>query len=197
MANCDSVIARDISANCENTLVAELENVAYIINRDDIDFDSCVYGTSQFVLTDIVLKAGKTAYFVHQIGDSFSGAGVEMEKKRFKNTYATTFNFVVFDNDPETKENIEGIANGRFVVIWENKYKNTLKAGTPGDSTFEIAGFKLGLKCETATSLKYDPDSMGGWVVSLKEIGGPATPITVYKTDVDTTRLMIEALVTA
>lgn len=192
MANCDSVISRDIQANCDNALIGELENVAYIMNRDDIDFDSCVYGTNQFTLTDIVLKAGKTAYLVHQLGDSFSGAGTEMEKKRFKNTWATTFQFIIFDNDPETKENVEGIANGRFVVIWENKYKNT--AGT---STFEIVGFKLGLKCEAFTSLKYDADTLGGWVGTLKELAGPSTPITVFKTDEAVTRAMIEALVTA
>ena len=192
MANCDSVISRDIQANCDNSLIGELENVAYIINRDDIDFDSCVYGTNQFTLTDIVLKAGKTAYLVHQLGDSFSGAGTEMEKKRFKNTWATTFPFIIFDNDPETKENVEGIANGRFVVIWENKYKNT--AGT---STFEVVGFKLGLRCETFVSLKYDPDTLGGWVGTLKELAGPSTPITVFKTDEAVTRAMIEALVTA
>lgn len=196
MANCDSVISRDIQAGCDNPLIGQLENLAYIINRDDIDFDNCVYGTTAFTLTDIVLKAGKTAYKVHQLGDSFTGAGTEMEKKRFKNTWATTFPFIIFDNDPETKENVEGIANGRFVVIWENKYKNSLKAGTPGDSTFETVGFKLGLKCETFTSLKYDPDSLGGWVAELKELGGPSTPLTIYKNDVATTRAMIEALVT-
>lgn len=192
MANCDSVISRDIQANCVSMLIGELENVAWIMNRDDIDFTASVYGTSEYTLSDIVLKAGKTAYVVHQLGDSFTGAGTEMEKKRFKNTWASTFNFIIFDNDPETKENVEGIANGRFVVIWENKYKNT--AGT---STFEIVGFKLGLKCESLVSLKYDPDSLGGWVGSLKELGGPATPITVFKTDEATTRSMIEALVTA
>ena len=126
MADCFSVISRDIQQDCVNNLVGELENKAYIINRDDIDFDSCNYGTTQFTLSDIVLKAGKTAYVVYQLGDSFTGAGVEMEKKRFKNTWASTFPFIIFDNDPETKENVEGIANGRFVVIWENKYKNTL-----------------------------------------------------------------------
>jgi len=197
MANCDSVISRDIQADCENNLIGELENVTYIINRDDIDFDSCAYGTTQFVLTDLVLKAGKTAYLVHQLGDSYNGAGTEMEKKRFRNTWATTFPFIIFDNDPETKENVEGIANGRFVVVWENKYKNSLKVGTPGDSTFEVVGFKLGLKCETFKSLKYDADSLGGWVAELKELGGPSTPLTVYKTDEATTRAMIEALVTA
>ena len=196
MANCDSVIQRDIQANCDNNLIAELENVAYIINRDDIDFDASSYGTTQYTLEDIVLKAGKTAYLVHQLGDSFSGAGTEMEKGRFKNTWKTTFPFIIFDNDPETKENVEGIANGRFVVIWENKYKNTLKAGTPGDSVFECVGFTLGLKCESFTSLKYDADTRGGWSSQLVETGGPNVPITVYKTDLATTRAMIEALVT-
>lgn len=197
MASCDSVIKRDIQANCTNALVGEAENVAYIMNRDDIDFDSCVAGTSFNTWTDIVLKAGKTAYVVHQLGDSFSGLGVEMEKKRYQNTYATTFPFAIFDNDPETKENVEGIANGRFVVIWENKYKNTAKAGTPGDSVFEMAGFKLGLQCESFKRLLYDEETKGAWVTELKELAGPSTPMTIYKTSLATTRSMIEALVVA
>ena len=197
MATCDSIIKRDIQANCENDLQGELENVAWIMNRDDIDFDNCSFGTTNFTLENIVLKPGKTAYIVHQLNDSFSGAGVEMEEKRFKNTWVTTFPFIIFNNDPETKENVEGIANGRFVVIWENKFKNTEKAGTPGDSVFEIVGYKLGLRCKSSKSMKYDADSQSGWVFELKELGGPSTPISVYKTDLATTRAMIESLVTA
>jgi len=196
MANCDSVISRDIQVKCDNALVPELEDVAYILNRADIDFDLSSYGTTAFTLNDIILKAGKTAYKVNQLGDSFLGAGTEMEKKRFKNTWVTTFPFIIFDNDPETKENVEGIANGRFVVIWENKYKNIDKALTPGDSTWECVGWKKGLRCETFTSLKYDADTQGGWFATLKELGGPSTPLSVYKTDAATTRAMIEALVT-
>ena len=196
MANCDKVITRDLQANCDNNLLPDLENLAIILNRDDIDFDSSAYGTRTNVLEDTALKATKTGYYVHQIGDSFSGVGSAMEIKRFRNTFANTFPFVIFDNDPEIKDVIDGIANGRFVVVFENKYKNSLKAGTPGDSTFEVMGWERGLKATKVESLKYDADTAGAWVIELKEEGAPRPPLTFYNTTEATTRAAFAALVT-
>ncbi len=55
----------------------------------------------------------------------------------YRNTFTNTVNLVVFNNDPDTCEQIiNGLANGSFVVILENKYKGTSEETNPGDAAF-------------------------------------------------------------
>jgi hypothetical protein len=197
MATCDAIISRDITPNCLNPLVRGLEDAAIIINRDDIDFDTCTFDTTnKNQLKTLVLKTGKRGYTAKQLGDSFSGTGTSMVKGTYKNRFDNTFNLLISDNDPSVKEDIINIANGTFVVVVENKHKNLSKATTPGDSTFEIFGFDAGLNAETIESLKYDEETQGGWLISLKETGSGRPPLAFFNTSITTTRTAFNALLT-
>lgn len=197
MANCDKLITMDLQANCDNSLVGGLENIAIVLNRDEVDFDSSSYGTRSNVIETIAMKTQKKGYKVHQIGDSFTGMAVEMAVKRFRSDFTNTFACVLFDNDPEIKDVIDGIANGRFVVVYENRYKNGIKAVTPGDSTFEVMGWERGLKATKIESIKYDEDTAGAWVIELKEEGAPRPPLSFYSASAAATRSAFDSLLTA
>lgn len=197
MANCDRLIAANIIPNCDNPLVRGLEDNAIIINRADVDFDSCTFDTTnKNQLKVLELKSGKKGYTVKQLNDSFSGTGSTMVKGTYKNRFDNLFNFLLSDNDPTIKEAILNIAGGSFLVVIENKHKNLAKATTPGDSTFEVIGFDAGLMAETIESLKYDEETQGGYLISLKETGSGRPPLAFFNTNITTTRAAFDALLT-
>lgn len=197
MATCDALIGRDITPNCTNPLVMGLEDAAIIINRDDVDFDSCTFdSTNKNQLKTLVLKTGKRGYTITQLGQSFSGTGSAMVKGTYKNRFDNTFNFLISDNDTRVKEDIINLANGSFLVVFENKHKNLSKATTPGDSIFEVMGFDAGLKAETIEELKYDEETQGGWLISLKETGSGRPALGWFNTNIATTRAAFDALLT-
>lgn len=197
MASCDKLIAADITHDCDNPLVRGLEDNAIIINRADVDFDSCTFDTTnKNQLKTLVLKTGKKGFTVKQLNDSFSGTGSTMVKGTYKNRFDNLFNFLISDNDPEVKESIINIAGGTFLVVIENKHKNLSKATTPGDSTFEVIGFDAGLMAETIESLKYDEETQGGYLISLKETGSGRPPLAFFNTNIATTRAAFNALLT-
>lgn len=67
--SCDYKLAADMMANCENPSTKGLRNYGYLINYDDIDFESCVRDESNpNVLTTLVLQTGKKAYRMYVPG---------------------------------------------------------------------------------------------------------------------------------
>ena len=197
MATCDALIGRDITPNCSNPLVRGLEDSAIIINRDDIDFDSCTFdSTNKNQLKTLVMKTGKKGYTLKQLNESFAGTGSVMVKGTYKNRFDSNFNFLISDNDTQVKEDIIDLANGSFLVVYENKHKNLSKASTPGDSVFEVMGFDSGLKAESIEELKYDEETQGGWLISLKETGSGRPALSWFNTNIATTRAAFVALLT-
>lgn len=198
MATCDALIGRDITPNCTNPLVKGLEDAAIIINRDDVDFDSCTFDAiNKNQLKTLVVKGGKKGYALKQLNESFTGTGSVMVKGSYKNRFENNFNFLISDNDTQVKEDIINLANGSFLVVYENKHKNLGKTTTPGDSVFEVMGFDSGLKAESIEELKYDEETQGGWLISLKETGAGRPALGFYNTNLSTTRAAFVALVTA
>ena len=100
MPNCDKLINEAINAGCSTpALITGLEDIAVIINRDDIDFSGIDLSSIPHApLASIPLKAGRTGFMVKQINDSFKGTKSELEKKRFRSNRKNTFAFVVFDD---------------------------------------------------------------------------------------------------
>lgn len=105
---------------------------------------------------------------------------------------------IILGNDPDVCANvIDGLATGEFVCILENKYKNTNKATTPGDSAFQIYGYYQGLKAATLENDKYSEDTEGGWNVVLTETKSPKSALFYFDTDLATTRTKLETLTAA
>jgi len=69
MPNCDKLINEAINAGCSTpALITGLEDIAVIINRDDIDFSGIDLSSIPHApLASIPLKAGRTGFMVKQI----------------------------------------------------------------------------------------------------------------------------------
>lgn len=190
MGFCDTLIAKAITISCD--LVAGVEANGWIVNRDDVDFASSTISDNK--VTSLVLKTGKKAYAVAQPPKApFTGTTTALEEGTYANTFTHNVGLVVLDNSPEVcKDIIDPLANGKFVVILENKFKDI--AGTTGQE-FQLYGWLQGLSATAIDNDKYSEDTEGGWAITLTETKSPKSAMFVFDTDYATTKAMIEALV--
>lgn len=197
MAVCDEVLKKDIIPSCDDPVVPGFEQEGVIMNRDDIDFATTAFSaTKKNVIETLALKTGKKAYKVVVPGNSpFTGSQVALAAGTYRNTFTNTIAIVVLDNGPDVcADIIDGLANGSYVVVLENKFKGLQKETTPGDCAFQVYGYYQGLKATAITNDKYSEDTEGGWAATLEEQKAPKSALFLYKTSYDTTKTAIETL---
>ena len=197
---CDNAIKRDIELNCDDPIVPGLEQEGVIMNRSDIDFSTVAFNTTRKnVIETLAMKSGKKAYKVVVSGSTpFTGTNTALATGTYRNTFTNTVNMVILANDPDVcADIIDGLANGEYVVILENKAKSLQKEENPGDSAFQIYGYYQGLKAAEISNDKYSEETEGGWSVSLQETKAPKSALFYFKTDYDTTKTAIETLTSA
>lgn len=77
---------------------------------------------------------------------------------------------VVLANDPDVcNDIIDGLANGDFVVVLENKAKGLNKTENPGDSAFQVYGYYQGLKAAEIGNDKYSEETEGDGISLCKK----------------------------
>lgn len=191
--NCDYKLAADLAASCAETSVAGLRNNGWIINTDDVDFDSCTRDESNpSILSALVLKTGKKAYRMYVPGKTpFTGTNKAFVAGTYRNKFTKTVGLVILNNGPQVVNDIiNPLANGSFIVILENKY-----AGKNGQNTFEVYGFEQGLTASAMADDKYSEETDGGWSATLEETNAPNAGIFLFNESVKTTRAAIDSLV--
>lgn len=187
MALCNYLIEKNIQADCASPIFAGVEAVGYIINRSDIKSFMKANG----IVSAIGLNSGAKAYLIQQMGQQpFNGTGSEFQQGEVMNTFNRKVQFIILDNSPEVAEDIVNpMANGEFVVIVENKYKDDTKS-----NAFEVYGLDKGARATAITEDKYQ--NMAGWVCELTETETPNSNTFFWDTDYDTTKAALEALLT-
>lgn len=193
MANlCNALIAQDIEANCANLGIKGLEPDGKIINRADIDFSSTVFDSNNdSIIKTLVLKTGKQAYDVAQLGNTpFTGLVANLNVGTYINTWTTDIPIAILDNSPSvTKNVIDALSNGEFVLILKNKAR-----GTNGDSKYQVFGYAQGCRASAGTRDAYSDDTEGGWLITLQEANHPKSAMFFFNTDEATTDTAYESL---
>jgi hypothetical protein len=198
MSTCGKITA-GITHNCLDKLVQGLDDVAVLINIEDIDKDTSTFNSSnKFVLEQIVLKTASPALKGYKIeGYNFSKEhDTALVKRRFIDGWDHNFLFRIFDNNPDIKKFVNEAVDSRFVVIIKNKYNNK-NATTAGNSVYEVLGWEHGLEIAEATRNPNDDETMGAWVLRAtcdeanKE---PYPPYTFFNTNLTTTDAAFAAL---
>jgi len=190
---CKFLIKKDIEINCEDPIVGGIEANGVIINYDDIDFGSVVFDTTRrnVIKTLPLLNRGFSIYVPGPT--PFNNTATTLEKGVNRNSFTHDVGFAIMDNDPDICEKVvDVLANGKFVIIYENKFKNLNKITTPGDSAFQIVGYYQGLKAETLENNKYSEETEGGWNVLMKETRSPRSGLFLFDTDYATTKTKVE-----
>ena len=191
---CDYKLAQNIGASCDNPQVQGLKNKGYLMNYDDIDFDSVKRNEdNSLIIEDLTLLSGKKAYSAYVPGKTpYTGTKAELATGTYSNKFNKTASIVVLDSGPDVaKYIINNLANGKFVFIMENKYQ-----GDDKKNTFEIYGFEQGLVASEITNEKYSEDTDGGWAVTLIEENAPSSGIFLFKESIKATRAALESLLT-
>lgn len=188
---CESLIAQDIKIPCEEQVTKGLESDGLIINRNDIDFAKTVIEGN--VIKTLVLKTGKKAYEIRQEGaNPFTGTKTELNVGTYRNSWKNTVAIVVLANTPDVCSNIiDGLANGKFVVILRN-----LSKGADGGAEYQVFGFAQALKAASGENDKYSDDTEGGWLVTLEEESVPKAAYFFYDTSSETTAAKYQSLLT-
>jgi len=197
MSVCDKLLAKDILPNCTDPIVAGFESAGVIINRSEIDFSASVLDTTKKnVINTLVMKSGKKGYSIAVPGAKpYTGTKTSMVAGAYRNSFDSEVSIVIMDNDPDVcADIIDGLANGTYVVVLENKYKALQKTDTPGDAAFQVYGYYQGLAASAVENDKYSEDTEGGWIVTLKESKSPKSAMFLFNTDYDTTKAQVNTL---
>lgn len=194
MDACDYKLAQNIGASCDNPQVQGLKNKGYLMNYDDIDFDSIQRDeTNSLIITALTMLKGTKAYSAYVPGKTpFTGTKSELATGTYSNKFNKTASIVILDSGPDVAKNIvNNLANGKFVFIMENKYQ-----GDDKKNTFEIYGLEQGLTASEITNEKYSEDTDGGWAVTLVEENAPSSGIFLFKDSIKATRTLLDSLLT-
>lgn len=197
MGVCDDILKKDISPSCDDPVVQGLEQEGVIMNRADVDFAATLFNsTRKNVIETLAMKTGKKAYKVIVPGKTpFTGTTTALATGTYRNSFTNTLALVILANDPDVcADIIDGLANGSYVVILENKYKGLQKEENPGDAAFQIFGYYQGLTATTIENNKYSEDTEGGWAVTLEEQKAPRSALFLYKTSYEATKTAINTL---
>lgn len=176
MAKCDKLIASSIAADCTNQIFTGVEENAWIFNKSEIEGFTYAEDTDQNEIpneiTAINMASGKKGYTISQLGKTpYTGTTVELVENNFGNTWTNTVSLLVPDNSvAASKDILDQIGNGKFVVVLKNSYD-----GSDHISQYQVFGVKKGLSCTAMTNDKYSADTMGGWQVTLTEEGAPCS----------------------
>lgn len=197
MAVCDNMIKKEIVTSCDDPIVPGLEQEGVIMNRSDVDFAATLFNsTRKNVIETLAMKTGKKAYKVIIPGKSpFTGTNIALTTGTYRNSFTNTIALVILANDPDVcADIIDGLANGSYVVVLENKYKGLQKETTPGDAAFQIFGYYQGLTATAIENDKYSEDTEGGWTVTLEEQKAPKSALFLFKTSYDATKTAVGTL---
>lgn len=172
MEDCSKTIAKCIKASCSNPVYSGVEATGWIFNKADVTpvyYQSDPQDDSTIDKHQVVsfkMGTGKKGYEVQQLGKTpFTGTQTEMVEGTNANTFTNTLALVVPDNSLEvSRDIIENLANGSYIVILENSYE-----GADNQSKYQVFGLSKGLKATAMTNDKYSEDTNGGWAVTLTE----------------------------
>lgn len=199
MGVCDEILKKDIVPSCDDPVVPGYEQEGVIMNRDEIDFSLTTFNATQKnVIETLAMKSSKKAYKVVVPGKTpYTGSKTSLATGTYRNTFTNLLQLVVLGHGPEVcSDIIDGLANGSYVVVLENKYKALQKEASPGNAAFQVYGYYQGLTATTLENDKYSEDTEGGWLVNLEETKCPKSALFYFKTDYETTKTALETLVT-
>ena len=182
---CLGVISGNISQDCESQRIPGYEDVAIIINRSDIDWNSVTYdaGNKRIVKT-LAPVEGKKPYVVYNPRvnpASFSGTNSTFNADN--NRYDKTVQFYYEGIGGAAALNVvEPLKAGSYVMLLQRKDHR-------GDGSFQLIGFESGLK---ATAQVQDEEN-GYWLITMTT-NEPSADVSFFDTDFETTKTAFNGL---
>lgn len=166
---CNSLLADSIKDNCENPMFSGIDARALIFNYDElVKSSSDLDENNPRIINKFTFVSGAAPYFViNARTNPFTGTSTSVEVGDLRNTFTRTVALYIPMDGAEASRNIlDPMANGRFVVVMRNNYVNDLQ-----DNEFQVYGYDKGLVVSSMTQTKYENNDY--WMVELQEAGVP------------------------
>lgn len=186
---CNKKITDDILFDCADMPKRGIDGgKAVIINFEDIDrAASTVAGAT---ITDLILKAGLTGFQVQWYKDlasmnsAFTPAADQIDG--FTHNFLTRLSA----SSAENAERANELSQGRFIMVYETRYKGELNA-----DAFKIAGWDNGLKLLEMTHNTIENSGSTLYTLATEEGDVEQYPYNVLlETDYATTKASFDAL---
>lgn len=164
---CAAALMRDIVEDCENRIHSGQGNVAILINYNDIA-NVVRDASNRRIITDIVLASGAKAYRLENIRNNpFTGSNTAVEVGDFRNTYTRTVAFFVpLDGWETSKEILDPIKDGKFVLIISNDWQHINSVGVV-DNKYQVYGIDKGLFVSSMQQTRYENSDV--WSIEMTE----------------------------
>lgn len=185
-------IAQNQTLDCDNPMIAGIQDEIVLINFDDWKLATKTRnGSNDQIYENIILPTGTLGYLYQGQNNSFN-ATADLVRQKFSVAYDHSITGFNFSNNAAIKKELEHLAKGKVVAIVPKNYQ-----GTAGNAAYEIYGADTGLLLEKLGKDDGKTDTQGAWEWTLKthpEIKEPHLQATLYKTSLDVTKAIYESL---
>lgn len=187
--DCSKISANLAMASCRNA-VAGIMGEAILINFDDWKGATITKSTS--VITAISLGTGVYGYKFTSHERAFE-ASVQLQRGTYNSAFAHQLIMRAFDRTQNLKNDINKIANGRYVAIVLNR-----DSANP-ETVYEVYGEENGLVATAVEFNSTDGDGVAYAITLASEDNARESevPTSIYVTSLAATKTMVDALVAA
>jgi hypothetical protein len=188
---CEGLITADVLFDCANPSIGGLETDVLLINAEDLNIaTTTVSGTNKTLITNLALKATKTAFLLQGV-KQINGTSYELVKKEFgPDKFKHMFTGVILNPSAANKLQATHLSEGgKYVVVVEQKWKGAANA-----DAFQVYGYKSGLELMTLTyNSKENDGTISFTLESTEGFEEPLLPMTLLETDYATTKTAFDA----
>jgi hypothetical protein len=192
MANCDGITIGSIY-DCANPIAPGVNNRLLLGNLDDIEAITYDLTTTTIILT-LTMKTTKACFAFEGIRQSLNPQ-YQFIPQTVSVGYDHQVDFLAFDISQVQKDNIEAMGVTKMFAIVENA-----RGLGNGENYFEVYGLVAGLEMQTGGRIPRELETQGALSLSLKtsdnEGKEPKMPQTWFSADYDTTKALVDALLT-
>lgn len=142
------------SADCDNLPLGGTRARAIVINYDDIQS----YNESGDIITAIILKPGKVAYEFTGFRDDIKSSQEVVKPDVGVTQFKHNFSMTIYERTQVQKNNVERLTRGLFVVIVEDKGKDS--------TAFDVLGIDFGLEIN-AGAIRNAHENGGFFILSF------------------------------
>lgn len=189
MATCNSELTTDILFSCADKPKKGIDGGrAVLINFDDIDLAASTEAGA--TITDLVLEAGKTGFAFEWYKDLASGESAFTPNTEDIDGFLQTFRGRMATSSAEHAERANELRGGRFVVVYESRYK-----GVDNLDAFKVRGWENGLKLSEMTENTNENSGSLVFALASEEGDFESYPYNVFlETDYATSKATFDTL---
>jgi hypothetical protein len=187
-------IDKNLLLDCTNLLVGGTNDRLILIAFDVWQNLSITFDINNPIVITAIAPGSPTPGYVYEGKNNSVNPSIAGVKLTYSYAYDHIVNFKVFENTPDTKDQLNRLGSKKVVAITQTNY-----TGVNGNGAFHVYGAKTGLELNVITQSPDDADTLGAYDVTIQnnETSRPATlPHTIFNTDFATTKAIVDALVT-